>query len=113
MEIRSDRKTSDREIEVDPNRQVHPESLRGLAAFQSQGIENGSNSRLDALTARIIGEAIEVHKHLGSGLLESTYKSCLESELKDRGILVERQKPLLVHYRGLEVECGDRIDLLV
>jgi GxxExxY protein len=65
------------------------------------------------LTGTIIGAAIEVHRHLGPGLLESAYEACLAFELADRGLRVERQKPLPLMYRGVAVDCGYRIDLLV
>jgi len=61
----------------------------------------------------VIGAAIAVHRELGPGLLESAYESCLEYELIDRGLTVERQVPLPVRYRGVTVECGFRIDLRV
>ena len=60
-----------------------------------------------------IGAAIEVHKALGPGLLESAYEACLLHELVDRGFTVERQKELPVTYRGVRVDCGYRVDLLV
>jgi len=65
------------------------------------------------LTNIIIGCAIEVHKTLGPGLLESVYESCLTHELIRAGCVVERQKRLSVNYKGLEFEEGFRIDLLV
>ena len=65
------------------------------------------------ITQRIIGAAIEVHRGLGPGLLESTYEACLAFELADRGLAVERQKALPVVYRGVRLDCGYRIDLLV
>jgi GxxExxY protein len=67
----------------------------------------------DALTGAIIGAAIEVHRCLGPGLLESTYEECLSYELDQRGLHVERQLVLPVHYKGLELSAGYRIDLLV
>src|SRR6266849_8445524 len=60
-----------------------------------------------------IGAAIEVHKQLGPGLLESTYQACLCHELELRGISFECQKPLPLEYKGIKLECGYRIDLLV
>ena len=54
---------------------------------------------LDAITRRIIGAAINVHRALGPGLLESAYETCLAFELQQLGLKVERQKPLPVHYR--------------
>jgi GxxExxY protein len=68
---------------------------------------------LDQLTQRIIGAAIEVHRALGPGLLESAYETCLAFELVECGLNIERQKPLPVVYRGVELECGYRLDLLV
>jgi GxxExxY protein len=68
---------------------------------------------LNKLTEAIIGAAIAVHRELGPGLLESAYEACLEYELKDHGLSVERQKELPVRYRGVLVECGYRLDLLV
>ena len=69
--------------------------------------------RLDALTDRIIGAAIAVHKKLGPGLLESSYEACLAFEFIERGIGFERQKPLPIVYRGHPLDCGYRIDFLV
>ena len=67
----------------------------------------------DKLTEPIIGGAIAVHRALGPGLLESAYEACLGFELVDRGLSVERQKALPVKYRGVTLDCGYRIDLLV
>jgi GxxExxY protein len=65
------------------------------------------------LTGEVIGVAIEVHKQLGPGLLESAYEECLCRELELRGKLYERQKRLPLIYKGLKLDCGYRIDLLV
>ena len=67
----------------------------------------------DKITEIIIGAAIEVHRELGPGLLESTYECCLEYELVEKGLEVERQKFLPVKYRDVYVDCGYRIDLFV
>jgi len=64
-------------------------------------------------TEAIIGAAIEVHKHLGPGLLESAYEECLCHELSLRNIPFQRQNPLPVVYKGTRLNCGYRIDLLV
>ena len=69
--------------------------------------------RLDEITRRIIGAAIEVHRHLGPGLLESAYETCLVFELKQLGFGVEQQKPLPVVYKGIALDCGYRLDLVV
>jgi len=65
------------------------------------------------LTHAIIGAAIEVHKALGPGLLESAYEFCLAEELARRGIAFERQVPLPIVYRGKKLDCGYRLDFLV
>ena len=65
------------------------------------------------ISGKIIGAAIEVHKHLGPGLLESAYEECLCRELELRGINFERQVPLPLNYKGLKLDCGYRLDLLV
>ena len=69
--------------------------------------------RLNQITEIIIGAAIEVHKELGPGLLESGYEACLMYELNQRGVTVERQKELPVVYRDVQIDCGYRLDLLV
>ncbi|MCL5406857.1 MAG: GxxExxY protein [Deltaproteobacteria bacterium] len=69
--------------------------------------------QINDLTNQIIGAAIAVHRELGPGLLESAYEACLAFELAKRGLRVEQQKPLPVHYQGVDLDCGYRIDLLV
>lgn len=69
--------------------------------------------RLDTITRRIIGAAIEVHKHLGPGLLESAYESCLVYELRERDLAIERQKPFPIKYKEVLLDCGYRLDLVV
>lgn len=65
------------------------------------------------LSSKIIGAAIEVHKQLGPGLLESTYEVCLAHELRSMGLIVYQQVPLPVVYKGIQLEAGYRIDLIV
>ena len=67
----------------------------------------------DDLSKRVIGCAIEVHRELGPGLLESTYEQCLAHELKLNGILFQLQRPQAVQYKGIRLDCGYRLDLLV
>lgn len=74
---------------------------------------NIRDTRVNKTTEAIIGAAIEVHRSLGPGLLESAYEECLCHELKSRGIPFQRQVPLQVVYKGAKLECGYRIDLLV
>ncbi|MGB9889999.1 MAG: GxxExxY protein [Anaerolineae bacterium] len=69
--------------------------------------------RLDRITEAIIGAAIEVHRALGPGLLESAYEACLAFELAQQGLKVEQQKPLPVIYKEVRLDCGYRLDLLV
>ena len=69
--------------------------------------------RLNAITTDVIGSAIDVHRALGPGLLESAYEACLSFELSERRHKVERQKALPVIYREVQVDVGYRLDLLV
>lgn len=68
---------------------------------------------LNQMTSQIIEAAIEVHRVLGPGLLESTYEACLIYELLQRGHFVEQQKPLPVVYKSVQLDIGYRVDLLV
>jgi GxxExxY protein len=65
------------------------------------------------LTEKIIGAAIEVHRNLGPGLLESVYEDCLAHEFRLRNIQFEKEKPLPVEYKGILLDCGYRLDFLV
>lgn len=77
------------------------------------GAETRSNLLHKELTEQIIGAAIEVHRLLGPGLLESAYEECLCHELTLRKIPFRKQAPLPVEYKGVKLDCGYRIDLLV
>jgi GxxExxY protein len=68
---------------------------------------------INQLTYQIIGCAYEVHKTLGPGLLESTYETCLCYELEKAGIKYEKQKELIINYKGVRLDNGYRIDILV
>ena len=81
-----------------------PESAEGAEVRGS--IEN-------VLTDQIIGCAIEVHRHLGPGLLESVYEECLCYELSQMGLRFERQVHLPVRYKGIKLDCGYKLDLVV
>lgn len=72
-----------------------------------------NNYRYSELTSRIIGCAIEVHKLLGPGLLESAYEECLSYELEKAGLKVEKQKALPVLYKEIKLDCGYRMDIVV
>jgi GxxExxY protein len=67
----------------------------------------------DELSNRVIGCAIEVHRELGPGLLESTYEQCFAHELKLGGITFQLQHPQPVQYKGIRIDCGYRLDILV
>jgi len=75
--------------------------------------ESQDRTELNRLTEQIIGAAIEVHRHLGPGLLESAYETCLAYELEQRGLTAERQKALPLIYKEIRLDQGYRIDLLV
>jgi len=68
---------------------------------------------INELSSKIIGGAIEVHKTLGPGLLESAYEECIFHELNLQGFSLERQKPLPLTYKGRILDCGYRLDIVV
>jgi GxxExxY protein len=82
------------------------------AAENTEG-EEGTEMALNAITGAIIGAAIEVHKALGPGLLESAYQECLERELVERGHHVERQWVFPVVYKGAAIRRRFRLDMVV
>ena len=67
----------------------------------------------DQLTEKVIGLAIEVHRQLGPGLLESAYEECLCLELKEAGLAFRRQVPLPIIYKSIHLDCGYRLDVLI
>ena len=67
----------------------------------------------DPVSKKVIGCAIEVHKHLGPGLLASAYERCLAFELQQSGIAFRQQVPLPVAYKGIDLDCAYRMDLVV
>lgn len=69
--------------------------------------------QINRLTEKIIGAAIEVHRNLGPGLLESAYETCLAYELEQSGLSFERQKALPLRYKDIHLDQGYRLDLLV
>jgi GxxExxY protein len=71
------------------------------------------NPHLNEITHEIVGAAIEVHRHLGPGLLESAYKECLYHELRLRGVDFRRELNLPLQYKGIKLDCGYRVDVLV
>ncbi len=73
----------------------------------------GEREELNKITEGIIGAAIEVHRNLGPGLLESAYQAALAYELNQRGYKVEQQKPLPMLYKEIKLDAGYRLDFLV
>jgi GxxExxY protein len=87
--------------------------IHGWFDRSSKPKQSGGAMHPNQITERIIGAAINVHKELGPGLLESTYEACLAFELDQRGLRFDRQRAVPVVYRGVRIECGYRLDLLV
>jgi GxxExxY protein len=75
--------------------------------------ETQRDAERDPFTEKVIGAAIEVHRILGPGLLESAYEECLAYELVQVGLVIARQVGLPVRYKAVDLDCGYRIDLLV
>ena len=75
--------------------------------------EEHEGKEFEALSGQVIGCAIEVHRFLGPGLLESSYQRCLSRELELNGIAHACEAPLPIEYKGISLECGYRVDLLV
>jgi GxxExxY protein len=76
-------------------------------------IESKPENAVDRLTELTIGAAIEVHRHTGPGLMESIYEECLCHELALLGLAFQRQVPVPVVYKGIKLDCGHKMDILV
>jgi len=88
--------------------------MKRMGHFFTTGLtENAENENSSSLTGIIIGSAIDIHRALGPGLLESAYEACLHYELRLKGLHVETQKPLPLFYKDVILECGYRLDLIV
>jgi len=81
--------------------------------MNNNSLRTSAPSAVNALSHRVIGCAMKVHSALGPGLLESTYEACLEHELQKANIPLKRQMALPVHYDGVLIDCGYRVDLLI
>ncbi len=98
---------------------IHHRGTEGTEKKQKNSVslclcgENYLMMDINQLTGQIIGAAIEVHKTLGPGLLESAYEECLCLELSLRGFSYERQKEVPVKYKGVRLDCGYRLDIVV
>ena len=86
---------------------------RRSGAVLTAEIAEDAEMNVNKITEQIIGAAVQVHRALGPGLLESAYEACLAHELAERNLRAERQKALPVSYKGVRIDCGYRIDLLV
>jgi GxxExxY protein len=75
--------------------------------------EDGKTGRFGDCSEAVIGACIEVHRHLGPGLLESAYEECVAHELTTLGLRFERQRPVPLEYKGTRLDCGYRLDFLV
>jgi GxxExxY protein len=84
-----------------------------MNSFTAEDAESAEVGQVNHLTEAVIGAAIEVHRALGPGLLESTYEMCLCHELTLKGIPFERQKAIPVEYKAIKLDCGYRADLLI
>ncbi len=79
----------------------------------TESTEDTEKANLNSLTGKIIGAAIEIHRALGPGLLESAYEACLIYELRLRKLKVESQKEVSVFYKDVHLDCGYRVDIVV
>jgi len=84
-----------------------------LTAEDAENAEMNEKEKLDQTSGQIIRAAMAVHRAVGPGLLESAYEACLVYELREAGLKVEQQQPLPVVYRGVKLDCGYRLDLVV
>jgi GxxExxY protein len=86
-------------------------------SFTTESAEGAESTQreegLSRVSGTVIGAAIEVHRALGPGLLESAYEACLAYELSGRRLHVERQRTLPVVYKGVEIDCMYRLDMIV
>ena len=88
-------------------------SLRNASAWQAESAKMSQKDRPNKITETIIGCAINVHKELGPGLLESAYEACLLYDLFQTKMKIESQKPLPIIYKNVKLDCGYRLDLLI
>jgi GxxExxY protein len=87
--------------------------IRKLWCLDNHEEHEGNEVNFDPLSHKVIGCALEVHRNLGPGLLESTYEQCLAHELTEAKISFKVQKALPVLYKGVNIDCGYRVDLLI
>jgi GxxExxY protein len=83
------------------------------AVEEQRNMTRNIEGEFDGLSQQVIGCALEVHTQLGPGLLESAYEQCLAHELRSAGLNFELQRPLPVAYKGVLLDCGYRLDIVV
>ncbi len=76
-------------------------------------VEKKVKEKADLISKKVIGAAIEVHKTLGPGLLESVYEECLAFELNTLGLSLSRQEAIAINYKGMKLDCSYRADMIV
>ena len=79
----------------------------------NHGDTEARRQKLNQLSSRVIGACIEIHRELGPGLLESAYEECLAYELTRAGLQFERQKPMPVRYKEVQLDCGYRLNFVI
>lgn len=95
-------------------KEINTETQRAQSRHREEGLGHKMvNPHINQLTHRIIGAAIDVHRQIGPGLLESAYRKCLRRELFLQGIPFEYEKPLPLEYKGIQLDCGYRVDIVV
>jgi GxxExxY protein len=92
---------------------IKPQRHGDTESSMIEKISDGPVYYDEGLTEKIIACAIEVHRHLGPGLLESAYEECMCHELNLQGMPFERQRPLPLEYKGIKLDCGYRMDIVV
>jgi PD-(D/E)XK nuclease superfamily len=100
---------SEIKLDVELRQMIHHKGPRGPPSI-APGMPTDASERL---SYDIVGAALEVHRRVGPGLLESAYDACLCRELTLRGIPHARQVPLSLNYHGISLDCGYRLDLVV
>jgi GxxExxY protein len=102
--------------ETQSSQRLRREEKAALAGGEREtrfGDHMQTNMQINEITHSVIGAAIEVHRALGPGLLESVYQRCLARELEVRGMAYQTEYPIPLEYKGVYLECGYRLDLLV
>jgi GxxExxY protein len=107
------RRRGDAEKNEEHKNKGNEETRKQREGSEVSGKRNATMDGDTDLSERVIAAAIDVHRELGPGLLESAYRCCLVHELLSRGEHVEPEVPLAVTYRGVRLDCGYRIDLVV